>query len=129
MTNDLSSKNVRHGVMFEVPSACLEAEAILKEADFASIGSNDLIQYLFAVDRNNEQVAHDYNPDRAVFWDLLKKIVQAAHFYERPLSICGEMAGNEKLIEKIIKIGIDTVSVSPKLIPSVRKAAMAVKEE
>jgi phosphoenolpyruvate-protein phosphotransferase (PTS system enzyme I) len=56
------------GVMFEVPSACLQARDILDEADFGSIGSNDLVQYLFAVDRNNEHVALDYNPDHPVFW-------------------------------------------------------------
>jgi len=111
---------IKHGIMFEVPSACLQAQELLKHADFASIGSNDLIQYLFAVDRNNERVAYDFSPDRPVFWELLKKIARAASLTGKPLSLCGEMAGNIEYLPRILKTGITTISVSPRLISEIR---------
>ncbi len=119
-TSDINPLNVKYGVMFEVPSACLEAEELLEKAEFASIGSNDLIQYLFAVDRNNDMVVHDYDPDRKVFWRLLADISRAAKKYGCPLSICGEMASEPRFLKKIMKTGIKTVSVSPRFIPDVR---------
>lgn len=118
--SDIRKGEIHYGLMFEVPSACLQANKILKEAEFGSIGSNDLIQYLFAVDRNNELVAHDYSADNPIFWNLLKRIVRAAEKNRRPLSICGEIAGYPKHISKLIDYGIKTFSVSHRLIPSVR---------
>jgi phosphotransferase system enzyme I (PtsI) len=106
--------------MFEVPSACMQAREIFKLVDFGSIGSNDLIQYLFAVDRNNEQVSADYNPEHPVLWKLLTDLVSAAHETGRDLSICGEMAGREGLVTRLLDIGIRSLSVSPRLIPQVR---------
>lgn len=114
---------IRHGVMFEVPSAVLEAREILEHADFASIGSNDLVQYLFAVDRNNELVADDFTPDRPVFWRLLTDLVRLADEAGRPLTLCGEMAADPRYIARLMALGIRTVSVSPRHIPVVRRAA------
>ena len=111
---------IHHGIMFEVPSACLQAHDLLKHSDFASIGSNDLIQYMFAVDRNNERVAYDFSPDRKVFWELLKKIARAAAKTNKPLSLCGEIAGNVEYLPRILKTGITTISVSPRLISEIR---------
>lgn len=119
---DIPNQNVRHGVMFEVPSACYQADEIFEAADFGSIGSNDLIQYFFAVDRNNELVAYDYNPDRESFWRLLKTLAEAARKTGKPLAVCGEMAGMPKLVAKLKEIGINRVSVSPKLISDLRTA-------
>jgi phosphotransferase system enzyme I (PtsI) len=120
---DLPSGQINHGVMFEVVSACLQAKEILKVADFGTIGSNDLIQYLFAVDRNNDLVSWDYNPDRPVFWSLIDRIAKTAKELHRPISICGELAGDPKYIPKLMELGIRTVSVSSRLIPKVRLAA------
>ena len=122
-TAGLSAGDIRHGVMFEVPSACLQARELLEAADFASIGTNDLIQYLFAVDRNNEFVAYDYMPDRPVFWSLMEQMAQAAQQVGRPLSVCGEIAGNAHFLAKLMELGIDTISVSPRLIPHLRQEA------
>lgn len=119
-TRDISIGELRHGTMFEVPSACLQAEKILEEAEFGSIGANDLTQYLFAVDRDNELVAHDYDPDHPVFWDLVRDMVQAARKTGKSLSVCGEMAGDPRYVTKLVDIGIDTVSVSSRRIPLVR---------
>jgi len=124
-TSDIKDQNVKQGVMFEVPSAWLQAKELLAASDFASIGTNDLVQYFFAVDRNNEYVAYDYSPDREVFWGIIRKITQAANRTKRPLSICGEMAGNPKYVARLMQEGIRTVSVSSKLIPGLR---MAVKQ-
>jgi phosphoenolpyruvate-protein phosphotransferase (PTS system enzyme I) len=121
--DDLAAGDLRHGVMFEVPSACLEARRLLEVADFGSIGTNDLVQYLFAVDRNNELVAHDYTPDRPVFWSVLEQIVAAAAQTDRTVSICGEAAGNLQFLPRLMQMGLTTLSVSPRLIAGLRLAA------
>ncbi|NCC53712.1 MAG: phosphoenolpyruvate--protein phosphotransferase, partial [Spartobacteria bacterium] len=113
-------------VMFEAPSACLQAKAILQVADFASIGTNDLVQYLFAVDRDNELVAADYQPNQEVFWTLIAQIAQAALEAGKPLSVCGELAGNPEYIPMLMKAGITHVSVSARLISTVRLLAASV---
>lgn len=120
---DLPRTNLQHGVMFEVPSACLEARAILEVADFGSVGTNDLVQYLFAVDRNNELVASDYDPGKPVFWFLIQGLVRAANDAGRPLSVCGEAVANLEMLDKFMEAGIRTVSISARLIPELRQAA------
>lgn len=122
-TNDIAGRNLKHGAMFEVPSACISARDILEVADFGSIGSNDLIQYLFAVDRNNSLVAYDYGPDKAPFWVLLRQLVEAARDTKRPLSLCGEMGGQPNYLPRLMDLGITTVSVSPRLIGLARMSA------
>ncbi len=124
-TTDLPPGQISHGIMIEVPSACLQARELFKVADFASLGTNDLIQYLFAVDRNNDRVAYDYSPNRQVFWDLLADLARAAAETGKKLSVCGEIAGDPAYVGKLIALGIRIVSVSPKLIPRVRQAARA----
>jgi len=128
-TAGLRKGDIRHGPMFEVPAAVFEAPELLAEADFASIGSNDLVQYLFAVDRNNENVAHDYSPDRPVFWRVLGDLVRAAREAGCPLSICGELASEPAYTRRLLALGVRTVSVSPRLIPGVRLAAGATPEQ
>jgi len=125
--DDISKGTIKHGVLFEVPSACLEAREIFSKADFGSIGTNDLVQYLFAVDRNNNLVAYDYQPDNKIFWNLIKKIIAAAKEFDKPLSICGELGGDSKYIPKLMKMGIKMVSANTYGIPNVRRAAATVK--
>jgi len=127
-TAGMAVGEIKHGPMFEVPSAVLEAPALLAEADFASIGSNDLLQYLFVVDRNNEHVADDYRPDQPVFWQVLRDLVRAADEAGRPLAICGEMAADPTYLDRLIEIGIGTVSVSVRLIPGVRRAVRHTRQ-
>lgn len=121
--DDLATGSLRHGVMFEVPSACLEARRLLEAADFGSIGTNDLIQYLFAVDRNNELVAYDYSADRPAFWSVLEQIVAAAAETGRTVSVCGEAAGNLQFLPRLMQLGLTTLSVSPRFIGDLRLAA------
>lgn len=113
--------DVKHGAMFEVPALCLEAEAMFDAADYGSIGTNDLFQYLFAIDRNNELVASDYRPDHPVFWALIRQVVQAAERAGKPLSVCGEIAGWPEYVVRLKEAGVKAVSVSGRLIPLVRR--------
>ena len=121
-TEDIPHGEIKHGLMFEVPSACLDAEEILKEADFGSIGTNDLIQYLFAVDRDNEFVAYDHHPDRKIFWHLIHHVAHAAKKHRKPLSVCGELASNPVYARKLMVAGIRAVSVAPRAIAGLRIA-------
>jgi len=115
--------------MFEVPSACLDAEEIFSAADFGSIGTNDLIQYMFAIDRNNEFVAYDYKPERPVLWKMIKIVADAAAITGKPLSVCGELAGDPLYLSRIMKLGIDTVSVSSKSIAAIRNQLNKTRKE
>jgi phosphotransferase system enzyme I (PtsI) len=122
-TEGLRHGEIRHGVMIEVPSAALRARELMLAGDFASVGSNDLVQYLFAVDRNNERVAHDYSPDRAVFWDLLAGVMRAATETGRATTVCGEIAADPRYIGKLMSLGVNRVSVSARHVPDVRRLA------
>lgn len=121
--DDIPGHRLVHGVMFEVPSACLLADELLEVAAFGSIGTNDLIQYLFAIDRNNENVANDYDPDKPVFWKLLGQIAAASRKHGKPLSVCGEIGGQPRYLPKLIELGIRCVSVSPRQIGLARATA------
>ncbi len=121
-TADLPQGEIRHGLMFEVPAACLDAEEILKEADFGSLGTNDLIQYLCAVDRDNELVSSDHHPDRKAFWTLVRHVAQAAHRHRKPLSVCGELASDPAYARKLMAAGFRTLSVTPRAITGLRIA-------
>ena len=121
----LMQGRVLHGVMFEVPSACLEARELLAVADYGCVGTNDLYQFLFALDRNSEFVAHDFRPDAPVFWSLLRTVAEAARHRNKPLSVCGEIAGWPEYVGRLMGAGIRTVSVSARVVASVRRAACA----
>jgi phosphoenolpyruvate-protein kinase (PTS system EI component) len=123
MIADVPSGRLLHGVLLEVPAACLQAAELLAAADFACIGTNDLVQYLFAADRNNKNVASDYLTDSPVLWSLLADIARAAGDAGKELTICGELAGDPENVERIVHAGISVVSVAPKRIPGVRRAA------
>ena len=84
-------------------------------------------RYLFAVDRNNKRVAEDYSPARPVFWRLVEGLARAARAAKRPLSICGEMAADPRFIARLLNLGIQTVSVSARHIPGVRRAVRAAR--
>ena len=118
-----SVDNIKHGVMFEVPAACLCARDILKVADFGSIGTNDLVQYLFAVDRDNGLVSEEYNPDHPAFWSTVGHVATVAGDLNRPLSVCGEMGGQPQYLPNLIARGVRSVSVSPRLIGLARITA------
>ncbi len=101
------------GAMVEIPSAALGADALAKECDFLSIGTNDLVQYTLAVDRNNENVIRYYIQHHPAVLNLIRQTVLSASKYNTSLSVCGEMASNPMYIPLLIGMGIKELSVNP----------------
>ena len=119
-TPGMELENVKHGVMLEMPSACLTAGLILRAADFGSIGTNDLISYLFGIERDSDSDAARQAVENPMLWKLIKSMSKKAQSQKKPLLFCGEMAKDPKCIEKLIKIGVNAISVTPKLIHGLR---------
>ncbi len=109
------------GVLFEVPLAVLEMESFMKEIDFASIGTNDLIQYLSAADRNNAKVNYLYNPIEPAFLRIIGNAIETANRNGKPLSVCGEMAGNPFYTVLLVGLGLRRFSVMPRSVPVVKE--------
>jgi phosphotransferase system enzyme I (PtsI) len=109
------------GVLFEVPLAILEISMFLKEMDFASIGTNDLLQYLNAADRNNAKVNYLYNPVEPAFLRILRTAIKTANDSGMQLSICGEMAGNPLHCVLLVGLGLKRFSVIPRTIPLIKE--------
>ncbi|MDY0218003.1 MAG: phosphoenolpyruvate--protein phosphotransferase [Candidatus Cloacimonas acidaminovorans] len=101
------------GAMIEIPSAALCSEELARECDFLSIGTNDLVQYALAADRNNERVSSYYIQHHPAVLGLIKQTVKSAEKYRTPLSVCGEMASNPQYIPLLIGMGITELSVNP----------------
>lgn len=114
------------GVMIETPSAVLIADMLAKEADFFSIGTNDLIQYSLAVDRVNERIAYLYQPAHPGILRMLKLIIEAADRQNINLSICGEIAGDLSLALVVIGLGLKELSMAATGIPEVKKLIRSV---
>ena len=100
------------GVMIEVPAAVYQVRELAKQVDFLSIGSNDLTQYLLAVDRNNPRVADLYNSYHPAVLQALQKIVEDAHKEGKTVSICGELAGDPAAAILLMAMGVDMLSMS-----------------
>lgn len=109
------------GIMVETPAAALQIRELLSEVDFVSIGTNDLIQYTLAVDRNNERVASLYTASHPAVLHLLKDIVRQAARARVPCSLCGEMAGEPTYVLFLLGIGLRRFSMAPSDIPEIKK--------
>lgn len=108
------------GIMIETPAAALMADDLATECDFFSIGTNDLVQYTLATDRTNEQVEQWYQSDHPAVLKLMEKTVQAAKIHTIPICLCGEMAGDSLYTEKILKLGIHSLSINASNIPVIK---------
>ena len=108
------------GVMIEVPSAVYQARELARMADFLSVGSNDLTQYLLAVDRNNARVAALYDYLHPAVLMALQDVVNAAHAEDKPVSICGEMAGDPVAAVLLLAMGFDSLSMNSTHLPKVK---------
>jgi phosphotransferase system enzyme I (PtsI) len=115
-------EDVPVGIMIEVPAAALIADLLAEEADFFSIGTNDLIQYSLAVDRNNEHVTNLYQPLHPAMLRLLGSVIRAAEEARIPLSVCGEMAGDSLHAIALLGLGVRRFSMSPRRVPTIKNA-------
>jgi phosphotransferase system enzyme I (PtsI) len=109
------------GIMIEVPAAAIMADVLAEECDFFSIGANDLIQYTTAVDRGNNNVAYLYNACESAVLRLVSQVIQSAHHHGITVGVCGEAAAFLPLVPLFAAMGLDAFSVSPPVIPDVRK--------
>jgi phosphoenolpyruvate-protein phosphotransferase (PTS system enzyme I) len=119
-------EEIEVGAMIEIPSAAISANVLAREADFFSVGTNDLIQYTLAVDRVNEKIAHLYEPTHPAVLRLLKMIADAAHANNIWVGVCGEMAGDVALIPLLLGLGVDELSASATLVPQVKRAVQSL---
>ncbi len=119
-------EDVKTGVMIEVPAAALCIDAILRETDFISIGSNDLIQYLVAADRDNPKVAHLCEPLSPAIFRILKIVFDACRRTGTPVTVCGEMAGQPRSVLVLFGMGLRRFSMSPAFVPTVKALLSSV---
>ena len=122
----LEPERVFFGAMIEVPALLFELDSILPKVDFVSVGSNDLLQYLFAADRNNERVSGRYDPLSAAPLRALAQIVDAARRLKTPLTLCGEMAGKPLEAMTLLGLGFRSISMAPASIGPVKAMLMSV---
>ncbi|MBL9211577.1 MAG: phosphoenolpyruvate--protein phosphotransferase [Opitutaceae bacterium] len=115
------------GTMIEIPSAAATADLLAEQCAFFSIGTNDLIQYLLAIDRVNDRIAHLYEPTHPAIIRTLRSVVDEAHRRGLPVSVCGEMAGDPVFAPLLLGLGVDILSMSPGWVPQVKYLVRAMK--
>jgi len=123
------SKDIEVGMMIEVPSAAIISDILAKHVDFFSIGTNDLIQYTTAVDRMNEKIHYLYNPFNPAVLRLIKMVIDNGHKEGIWVGMCGEMAGDKRMIPILLGMGLDEFSMSPISILPARKLIRSLKHE
>ena len=127
--NILYNRNIKVGVMIEIPSAAVIADILAKEVDFFSIGTNDLCQYTLAVDRMNKNVEYLYQPLHPAILRLIKQTVDAGREFKKETGICGEMAGDVLNTMVLIGLGVEELSMSPAVLPEVKSLIRQISYE
>ena len=115
------------GIMIEVPGAALAADQLAEEADFFAIGTNDLIMYTLAIDRSDERVAYLYDPLHPAVLRLIHFAVDAARRRNRPVSVCGEMAGDARFLPFFLGLGIRELSMRPTALPRIKQRLLRLE--
>ncbi|MBN8048505.1 MULTISPECIES: phosphoenolpyruvate--protein phosphotransferase [Paraclostridium] len=123
------SKEVEVGMMIEIPSAAVISDILAKHVDFFSIGTNDLIQYTCAVDRMNQKISYLYNQFNPAVLRLIKMVIDNAHKEGKWVGMCGEAAGDQRMIPILLGMGLDEFSMSPISILPARKFITSVNYE
>ena len=108
------------GVMIEVPSAVYQVREIARRVDFLSVGTNDLTQYLLAVDRNNSRVAESYDALHPAVLRALVQVIEGGQAENKPVSVCGEMAGDPASAILLVGMGVDSLSMSVANLPRIK---------
>ncbi|MEK6234796.1 MAG: hypothetical protein N2C14_08795, partial [Planctomycetales bacterium] len=121
--------DVALGLMVEVPAAAVCIETLVQEVDFVSIGSNDLVQYLTAADRDNPKVAHLCQPLSPAVLIVLRNVIKACNRAGKPVTVCGEMAGYPRPFVLLFAMGLRQFSMSPALIPSMKELCSHLTQE
>jgi phosphotransferase system enzyme I (PtsI) len=119
-------KGIRIGTMIEVPSAAILADVLAKQVDFFSIGTNDLVQYTLAADRNNEVVAELYNASDPSVLRLIQMVSNAAQKAGIEVNVCGEMSGEPMFAVLLIGLGIRQLSATPRKIPELKRVVQSL---
>ena len=114
------------GMMLEVPAAAIAIDTILPVVDFVSVGSNDLVQYLMAADRDNPKVSHLCQPMAPAVLRLLTNVIRTCHAHSTPITVCGEMASQPRTFVLLLGMGLRSFSMSPAFIPSTKELASHV---
>ena len=125
--NQPFDEHLRTGTMIEIPSAAIAGDLLAGRCEFFSIGTNDLIQYLLAIDRGNNRIAHLYDPAHPAVLRTLRQIVDAGHAQKLKVSVCGEMAGDPVYVPLLLGLGVDELSMTPTLLPAVKFLIRAMK--
>ena len=122
----VKTKELPIGIMIEVPAAAISIVTMLELVDFVSIGSNDLVQYLMAADRDNPKVNHLCQPLAPPVLIVLKNVIDACNKANIPVTVCGEMAGKPKAFTLLMGMGLTRFSMSPAFIPSIKQLASQI---
>lgn len=122
----LAGCRVPMGMMLEVPAAAVTIRSMLEIVDFVSIGSNDLVQYLMAADRDNPKVSHLCQPLSPAVLQVLYSVITACQAAHKPVTVCGEMAGQPKSFLLLLGMGLRNFSMSPAFVPSIKQLASRI---
>jgi phosphotransferase system enzyme I (PtsI) len=121
--------DVPMGLMVEVPAAAVCIRSLVRSVDFVSIGSNDLVQYLMAADRDNPKVSHLCQPLSPAVLRVLCRVIAACNKTGKPVTLCGEMAGQPSAFVLLVGMGLRSFSMSPAFIPTIKELTSHLSEE
>ncbi len=121
------NRDIPVGAMVEIPSAALASDVLAKEVDFFSLGTNDLIQYVLAIDRMNEKIAYIYEPTHPAIVRLIDMTIRNGHGHNIWVGSCGEMSSDPAIAILLVGLGIDEISASPVTLPKIKKAIRSIR--